>query len=129
MTLWLKGYTISQNDCSLFYKKLGSKVVYLAVYVDDILVVENNHEERYDIKTYLDSVFKIKDLGNLSYFLGLKFSEIPNGMVVSQRKFTMDLIEEFLCPYVTPIKTPLDLTVKFYPNQGPLLLTLLNIEN
>lgn len=45
----------------------------------------------------LDFVFKIKDLGKLHYFLGLEFTEVPDSMVVSQRKFTLDLINEFHC--------------------------------
>lgn len=44
-----------------------------------------------DIKAYLDYVLKIKNLGKLHYFLGLEFIEVPDGMFISQRKFTMDL--------------------------------------
>ncbi|KAL8088511.1 hypothetical protein AgCh_038335 [Apium graveolens] len=119
-TLLTKGYTVSQNDPSLFYKKNGSLVVYLAVYVDDILVVGNNDTEISAIKTYLDDVFKIRDLGKLHYFLGLEFIEVPNGIVVSQRKFTMDLLKEFDCTNVTPVVTPLDLNTKLVPDQGTL---------
>lgn len=35
------GYTTSKNDYSLLYKKNGTSVVFLAIYVDDILVVGN----------------------------------------------------------------------------------------
>lgn len=120
-TLISRGYTVSQNDSSLFYKKNGHLVIYLVVYVDDILVAGNYNEEISDIKEYLDSVFKIKDLGKLHYFLGLKFTEIPDGMVISQKKCTMDLLSEFLNPEATPVITPLDLSVKLLPDKGCLL--------
>lgn len=58
--LLTRGYTLSKNDSSLFYKKEGSSVVFMAVYVDDILLVGNNHTEISDIKSYLDFVFKSK---------------------------------------------------------------------
>lgn len=120
-TLLSRGYSSSKNDYSLFYKKSGSLVVYLAVYVDDILVVGNDQSEITAIKSYLDSVFKIKDLGKLHYFLGLEFAEVPSGMIVSQRKFALELLEEFDCIDSTPVVTPLDLTIKLFPDQGPLL--------
>lgn len=120
-TLLTKGYSVSENNSSLFFKKRGDLVLYLAIYVDDILVVGNDHEEITDIKAYLDSVFKIKDLRKLHYFLGMEFAEVPTGMIVSQRKFTMDLLSEFNCTGSTPVTTPLDLTVKLSPDQGDLL--------
>ena len=42
------------------------------MYVDDILVTGSNKAEICDLKLYLDTAFKIKDLGFVSYFLGLK---------------------------------------------------------
>ncbi|XP_074377072.1 uncharacterized protein LOC141718593 [Apium graveolens] len=120
-TLLSRGYTVSQNDSSLFYKRNGSLVVYLAVYVDDILVVGNYDDEIVDIKAYLDSVFKIKDLDKLRYFLGMEFTEVPDGMIISQRKFTMDLLSDFDCSTSSPVVTPLDLSIKLLPDQGALL--------
>lgn len=121
-TLISRGYPVSENDSSLFYKKNGNLVVYLAVCFDDILVVGNDNMEISAIKAYLDSVFKIKDLGKLHYFLGLEFTELlEGGMVISQRKYTMDLLEEFQCLDANPVVTPLDLNVKLAPDQGTLL--------
>ncbi|XP_074322791.1 uncharacterized protein LOC141659762 [Apium graveolens] len=47
--------------------------------------------------------------------------EVPNDMVVSQQKFTLDLLFEFSCDNAKPVTTPLDLIIKLFPNQGDLL--------
>ncbi|KAL8103291.1 hypothetical protein AgCh_027738 [Apium graveolens] len=118
IALFSRGYRTSKNDSSLFYKSNGTSILFLAVYVDDILVVGNDLSEVQSIKQYLDSTFKIKDLGPLHYFLGLEFNHVPNGVVVSQRKFTVDLLDTFAAPDSAPVISPLDLNVKLLHNTG-----------
>ena len=44
----------------------------LLVYVDDVLIACNDKVEVDKFKVMLDDKFKLKDLGNLKYFLGLE---------------------------------------------------------
>lgn len=102
-----KGYKNSKNDHSLFCKKSGTLILFLAIYVDDIFVVGRTSEIT-SIKQFLDSVFKIKDLGDLYYFLGLEFEKVPEGVVMSQQTFTNDLLTEFECLQESAIVFSLD---------------------
>ena len=52
--------------CSI--KKKDNLVVYVAVYVDDIVFTGTDAIEIADLKVYLHNRFKIKDLGQLHYF-------------------------------------------------------------
>ena len=45
--------------------------VMIGVYVDDILVCGNSSDRIEDIKKALCNKFKVKDLGELKYFLGV----------------------------------------------------------
>lgn len=67
-----KGYVQSSFDHSLFTKKFGNSFVAILIYVDDIIIAGNNLQESTYIKAFLKNNFKIKDLGTLSIFLGLK---------------------------------------------------------
>ncbi|XP_019226138.1 PREDICTED: uncharacterized protein LOC109207644 [Nicotiana attenuata] len=107
-----RGYISSMNDYSLFTKVSSDCLVVLAVYVDDILLAGNDVIEMNSLKSFLDAQFKIKDPGSVHYFLGLEISLIPQGYVMSQHKYTSDLLSDFNCQHFSPVMTPLDPSVK-----------------
>ena len=47
-------------------------VVFLILYVDDILLIGNDKESMNDIKDWLSRKFEMKYLGNASYVLGIQ---------------------------------------------------------
>ena len=116
-----RGYNNSLNDYFLFYRKQGSSTVFIAVYVDDILLTANDAEEIDQLKNYLHNQFKIKDLGKLHYFLGLEILYTEAGMLISQRKFVLDLLKEYNCTEYSSLASPLDCTIKLKASEGKLL--------
>ena len=58
------------------YKKVGSDVMFLVLYVDDILLIENNISVLQSVKFWLSKNFSMKDLGEATYILGLRSIEI-----------------------------------------------------
>ncbi|KAL0439112.1 UNVERIFIED_CONTAM: Retrovirus-related Pol polyprotein from transposon RE1 [Sesamum latifolium] len=70
----IRGYDFIKNDYDpCIYKKIsGSSVVYLVLYVDDILLIENDVKMLGDIKAWLSTQFSMKDMGEASYILGIK---------------------------------------------------------
>ena len=116
--LYKRGYRHSENNYSLFYEKEDNLAVFLAVYVDDILVTGNNEPEIQSLKEYLDLAFKIKDLGFVSYFLGIEVLQSTQGLILTQRKFTLELLKEFKCDNSPKVITPLDTTSKLRHDEG-----------
>lgn len=100
------------NDSSLFTNMSAFSIVLLAIYVDDIPLASNDSIDMVALKSFLDQQFKIKDLGSLHYFLGLEDNRVPQGYIVNQYKYTMDLLQEFHCLDVEPVLIPLDLHSK-----------------
>lgn len=77
------------------------------VYVDDILVVTTHPEITEDFKLFLSQHFKFKDLGVPKYFLGLEIARNKKGILVSQKKYTMDLLRDTWmlgCKPMDPLK-------------------------
>ena len=65
------GYVQSRANYSLFTRIQGKSFTSLLIYVDDILIIENDPVSIVVIKKFLHSQFHLKDLGDLKYFLGI----------------------------------------------------------
>lgn len=107
-----EGFISFMNDYSLVFKKSNGFISIIAVYVDDIILTCNNPEELSQLKCFLDFEFKVKDLGDLHYFLGPKIFREKQGVIVSQRKFTLDLQAKYNCDHMPLVSLPLDPSYK-----------------
>jgi Reverse transcriptase (RNA-dependent DNA polymerase) len=66
------GYTQSDSDHTMFYKRRQDKIVVLIIYVDDMIITENDKEEMKRLEDRLCREFEMKNLGGLKYFLGIE---------------------------------------------------------
>ncbi|CAM8896855.1 unnamed protein product [Rhodiola kirilowii] len=101
------GMEKSKSDHSVFYKQSGNGIILLVVYVDDIVITGNNSEGIDSLKGFLQTQFNTKDLGRLRYFLGVEVSRSKKGIVLSQRKYVLDLLSETGKIGAKPCSTPM----------------------
>jgi len=87
-----QGYSPSKNDYSLFLQSTSEHLTIVAIYVDDILITGSDPNGIKLLKQNLHYTFGIKDLGFLHYFLGFEVSHFHDGIILTQRKFTQDLL-------------------------------------
>uniref|UniRef100_A0A2N9EUK7 Integrase catalytic domain-containing protein n=1 Tax=Fagus sylvatica TaxID=28930 RepID=A0A2N9EUK7_FAGSY len=66
------GFIASTADSSLFIYTNNTVIAYLLLYVDDIVMTSNTPAYLDHLITQLSTVFDLKDLGSLHYFLGLQ---------------------------------------------------------
>ena len=85
------GYQQAQTDHSLFVKTADSSFTALIVYVDDIILTGNSTNEMAYIKHVLHSNSRIKDLGILKYFVGIKVAHLETDIYLCQHKYCLDL--------------------------------------
>uniref|UniRef100_A0A803PC32 Reverse transcriptase Ty1/copia-type domain-containing protein n=1 Tax=Cannabis sativa TaxID=3483 RepID=A0A803PC32_CANSA len=120
-TLISNGFTQSQSDYSLFIKSNNHLFMAVLVYVDDIVIASSNASATIEFKTFLNNKFKLKDLGHLRFFLGIEISRSPQGIYISQRPFTLQLLNETGYLGSKPVSTPMEPNLKLSSTDGQLL--------
>ncbi|GJW16952.1 cysteine-rich receptor-like protein kinase 8, partial [Tanacetum coccineum] len=111
-------HQLSKTDYSLFVNKEGTSFTDVLVYVDDLLIIGNDESQINSLKAQLSSVFHMKDLGELSYFLGLEVCKSPQGIFISQHKHTKELLKEGRVLNNKPYKLHMEPNLKLQANVG-----------
>ena len=93
----------------------------LLVYVDNILIANNDPQVVADLKVVLNKQFKLKDLGNLKYFLGLKVIRSGKGISLCPRKYALKVINDVGVLGCKHVKTPIEVNLKLSKDEGELL--------
>lgn len=66
------GFAMTEQDHCVYVKHFGKFFLILTLWVDDILMAGNNKEMIVSSKGWLSSNFKMKDMGEAEYNLGVK---------------------------------------------------------
>uniref|UniRef100_A0A2N9FXA9 Integrase catalytic domain-containing protein n=1 Tax=Fagus sylvatica TaxID=28930 RepID=A0A2N9FXA9_FAGSY len=112
------GFHSSTADSSLFIYRSGSTVAFLLLYVDDIVLTGNNALFLSQLITNLSKVFELKDLGTLSFFLGLQIQRSSTGLTLTQTKYATDLLHKHHMQHCSPCKTPCVPHVRLSATEG-----------
>ena len=96
-------------------------VVYLLVYMDDIVLTRNSPKFLTSLIAQLSEAFELKDLGPRHYFLGLQITRTSNGLFLNQTKYAQDLILKHYMLSSKPAKSPCAPNIKLVPNEGSFL--------
>ncbi|KAJ0623708.1 putative RNA-directed DNA polymerase [Helianthus annuus] len=112
------GFNHSRCDASLFTLHQGRNTAYLLLYVDDILLVTSSAPLRQQLMAKLATEFAMKDLGPLSYFLGISVKRITNTMFLSQQTYAEDIINRAGMQSCNPVATPVDTNTKLAATSG-----------
>ncbi|KAK9923369.1 hypothetical protein M0R45_031791 [Rubus argutus] len=102
------GFTQSKADYSLFVRKDGGSFTALLIYVDDIMITGNCRKSINALKQFLHAQFRIKDLGELKYFLGIEIARSKKGIYLSQRKYALEIIKDSGYLGAKPVEFPME---------------------
>ncbi|KAH9668128.1 retrovirus-related pol polyprotein from transposon RE1 [Citrus sinensis] len=104
LTDW--NFTNSKADTSLFIRHDIKGIILVLIYVDDVLVTGPDSVLLEAFITNLSKVFALKDLGLVSYFLGIEVSYTDHGMHLSQTKYIKDLLAKASMQNCKETETP-----------------------
>ena len=105
-------YKQSAADHLLFIYKEGCIFVTALIYVHGVIMAGNDEHKIKETKKFLNDKFSIKDLGPLKYFLGIEAARTKDGIVLSQRKYTLDILEDSGMLGCRPCTFPMEQNMK-----------------
>ncbi|XP_043717578.1 uncharacterized mitochondrial protein AtMg00810-like [Telopea speciosissima] len=97
-------------DPYFFIFKDDHHTIYVLIYVDDILVTSNSAARVTTLLTQLSSEFTIKDLGPLSFFLGIEATYNSTCLLLFQSRYVSDLLQRAGMMDCKPSSTPMAIT-------------------
>uniref|UniRef100_H3H842 Integrase catalytic domain-containing protein n=1 Tax=Phytophthora ramorum TaxID=164328 RepID=H3H842_PHYRM len=112
------GFKKCESDHCVYLKRDGQDMIFVALYVDDLILASSNDELLESTKHALSKRFEMTDLGELEYFLGMEIkNDRDSGKVtVRQTKFLKSILTKFGMQDSKPVKTPQDPGLKLTKN-------------
>ncbi|XP_050493807.1 multidrug resistance protein homolog 49-like, partial [Bombus huntii] len=107
------GFKKNNIELCLYTYGEGENVVYLLIYVDDLLICSKNKGKIQSVKRLLTDKFEMKDLGEVKEYLGIniEYDYLKNEMGLSQKKYIESLANKYKLHnsklYCTPMETNL----------------------
>ena len=99
-------FSSSKTDSSMFIHFGKSSTLIVLIYVDDIILTGSSSTQISSLNAKLNSVFALRDLGKLSYFLGIEVAYHDGSMTLSQSKYVSDLLHRTAMFDTKPAHTP-----------------------
>ena len=86
--------------------------------MDNIVIIGSDQDDIQKLKQHLFSHFQTKDLGKFKYFLGIEVAQSNSKVVISQKKYTLDILVDTGMLDCKPVDTVVNPNVKLVPSQG-----------
>ena len=108
-------FTQTASDPCIYYRKNREDMMFIGVYVDDLILVARNEKQLNQVKEKLSNKFDIKDLGELKYFLGMKVEQNKEtrSIWIGQPAYTENLLKRLGMQDSKPTSTPVEASSKF----------------
>jgi len=101
------GFVASKCNPSLFVYKDTGHIIYILVYVDDIIITTTSNVIIQQLTTKLHSNFSLKQLGKLDYFLGIEIKSVVDGTILlTQSKYIEDFLQKTKMAEARSISSP-----------------------
>ncbi|KAF0734552.1 hypothetical protein Ae201684P_005119 [Aphanomyces euteiches] len=98
-----------KTDPCVYFRRLPQGLVLVGVYVDDFILLSKSTTLLNTVKRDLYSAFTMKDLGPLTFCLGIEVTRLPDGsQYLQQNKYVSNILDKHGLSDCNPISTPQD---------------------
>ena len=116
------GFKQCITDPCVYIKETPSGPIYLAVYVDDLLIIGKNIEEVNTVKVDLSKEFMMEDRGDVEYILGIQVirDRKERTLTIKQTQYAKDVVKRFkMHNSKCRLKVPIHPNTKFNSDDCP----------
>ena len=94
-------------------------MIYILIYVDDIIITGSSNSATTTLTQQLNIAFSLKDIGPLNYFLSIEVIRASQGdLLLSLAKYIQDLLVKANMAYCKPLPTPMVFNLKLSASGG-----------
>jgi hypothetical protein len=111
-------FKVGKADPTLFMKTCNGDLFVCQIYVDDIIFGSINQKSCEEFSRVMMQKFEMSMMGELTYFLGFQVKQLKDGTLISQTKYTQDLLKKFGMKDAKPAKTPMGTDEHLDLNKG-----------
>lgn len=106
----------NQVDHCVYRKQIESDTIIVIIWVDDLIIAASSVDQLNKFKETMKSQFNMKDLGQISNFLGIQFEQKEGEIKMSQEKYIAKMLERFGMSDCKPRATPNELKMECNKN-------------
>ena len=106
------GFSRCASDHGMYTRGMGKSRVVVGVYVDDLIITGANPGDLGAFKEEMRRLFRMSDLGLLSYYLGIEVQQGRNKITMGQSAYARKLLDKAGMGACKPISTPMEVRLK-----------------
>lgn len=107
--LKLLNFRQSSSDSCIYICMSDGVLCIIAVYVDDLIIACKSLDYLTKIKSSLSARYKMKDLGELNYFLGVHIFQDAGKIFINQSVYAQALLKKFGLENSKHVSTPVEM--------------------
>ena len=102
-----RGFEVGQIDPTFFTKRVDGQLFVCQMYVDDIIFGSTNKAVNDEFSKLMTDRYKMSMMGEMKFFLGFVIKQLREGTIISQAKYTQDMLKGFMMKDVKGVSTPM----------------------
>ena len=119
------GFTRSPLEHAVYRRGNAHSFLLVGVYVDDLIITGTDQASIIEFKGQMQELFKMSDLGLLSYYLGIEVTQTRDSITLCQRNYAEKVLEVAAMDGCNACQTPMECRLKLKKDdEGYPVLTL-----
>ena len=106
--LFFPAFNFVVMDPCVFIKKTISAIIFVLIWVDDLIICASSMQQMIEFKNIFKRRFKIKDLGEVRWFLGMQIIREDKYISINQSLYIKTILNRFEMQDATPRTLPCD---------------------